>query len=99
MLILLGLQDITNAFLIENNDDCDYLLMDLLPNAIDSDFINDYIIGLQNSLLQIEPTDLQGEQLSRFKTIYPAYFLVKHYLLFKILDKNILLSKIRGWKE
>ncbi len=99
MLILLGLQDITNAFLIKNNDDCDYLLIDLLPNAIDSDFINDYIIGVQNSLLQIEPTDLQGEQLSRFKTIYPAYFLVKHYLLLKILDKNILLSKIKGWKE
>ena len=76
-----------------DDDDCDDLLVDQVPDAIiDEDFVNNEIIRLDGSFSEIQPIDVRGEQSSGFKTIHLAHFSVRQYLLSRIPDKSVLFS-------
>ena len=82
--------EITEALLIEDNNNCDDLQIDELPDDVDKDFVDE--IGLCGSLLEIRASSVENAQLSGFSTLHLAHFSVKEYLLAMIPDKTVLFS-------
>lgn len=82
--------EITEALLIEDNDNCDDLQIDELPDDVDKDFVDEQIIGLCGSLLEIRASSVENAQLPGFSTLHLAHFSVKEYLLAMIPGKTVL---------
>lgn len=84
--------EITEALLIEDNDNCDNLQTDELPDEVDKDFVDEQIIGLCGSLLEIRASSVEKKQSPGSSTIHLAHFSVKEYLLAMIPDKAVSFS-------
>ncbi|MCJ1346752.1 hypothetical protein MMC31_004970 [Peltigera leucophlebia] len=84
--------EITEALLIEDNDNCADLRSDELPDDVDKDFVDEQIIGLCGSLLEIRSSGVEKMQSPGSNTIHLAHFSVKEYLLAMIPDKSVLFS-------
>lgn len=82
--------EITEALLIEDNDNCDDLQSDELPDDVDKDFVDEQITGLCGSLLEIRSSSVEKMQSPGSNTIHLAHFSVKEYLLAMIPDKSVL---------
>ncbi|KAH6664589.1 ankyrin-1 [Halenospora varia] len=74
----LTILEITKALLIVDND-CEDLLVDERPDAIDEEYVRDEILGLCGSL--IETQKAVAKQDLGFITIHLAHFSVKQYIL------------------
>lgn len=88
----LTVSEITEALLIEDNDNCDDLQIDELPDEVDKDFVDEQIIGLCGSLIEIQASTIEKKQSPGSSTIHLAHFSVKEYLLAMIPDKTMSFS-------
>lgn len=88
----LTVSEITEALLIEDNDNCDDLQIDELPDEVDKDFVDEPIIGLCGSLIEIQASIIEKKQSPGSSTIHLAHFSVKEYLLAMIPDKTMSFS-------
>ena len=77
--------EITEALAVTDDDDdgcngqgCDSLQVDLLPDEIDRDYVDDQILGLCGSLLELRSTNSDQQMESR--TIHLIHFSVRQYL-------------------
>ena len=84
--------EITEALIIKDNDNYDDLQSDDLPDDIDRDFVDEQIIGLCGSLLEVRSSNVEKIQSPGSSTIHLAHFSVKEYLLAMIPDKNTIFS-------
>lgn len=64
--------------LLTDNDELDDLNIDELPDAIDTDYIQDEILGLCDSLLEAQCMDSEDPATW---TVQPMHFTVKQYIL------------------
>lgn len=71
--------ELTEALIVTcQDDDCDDLQVDEWPDSIDQDYIDDQIIGLCGSLLEIKSTN--PDQPLVLRTVHLAHFSVKQFL-------------------
>ncbi|KAJ5806319.1 uncharacterized protein N7503_003921 [Penicillium pulvis] len=73
----LKVQELAEALLI--SEDCDDVLVNETPDYIDTDFVNNGILGCCGSLLDIRK--MEGEHGIGVRTVHLAHFTVKQYLL------------------
>jgi len=74
--------ELTEALLVVDDDSCDDLLVDQIPEDIDDEYVNGEIVGLCGSLIEI-----QGEASKRSLgslTVHLTHFSVKQYILCKM---------------
>ena len=78
----LTILELTEALLVVDDDSCDDLLVDQLPDDIDDEYVNGEIMGLCGSLIEI-----RGEASNRnlgSLTVHLTHFSVKQYILRKM---------------
>ena len=75
----LTIVEITEALLIVDDDNCEDLSVDELPDAIDEDYVSSEILGLCGSLLETQKVAPKQDLGSM--TIHLAHFSVKQYIL------------------
>jgi ankyrin repeat protein len=78
----LTILEITEALLIVDDDDCEDLSVDELPDTIDEEYIKSGILDLCGSFLKSQITATDGELSSMM--IRLAHFSVKQYILCKM---------------
>ncbi|KAI9792435.1 MAG: hypothetical protein M1816_002319 [Peltula sp. TS41687] len=72
--------EMTEALISDDDaDDCEDLRIDELPDNIDQEYLEDEILGLCGSLLEIRATS--SEQTLGLRTVQLAHFSVRQYLL------------------
>jgi ankyrin repeat protein len=75
--------ELTEALIVMDDDiEIDDLQIDELPDSIDQDYVDDQILGLCGSLLEIKSSD-SNQPLSA-RTIHLVHFSVKEFLLYKM---------------
>ena len=95
----LTVAELTGALLIIDDDDCNDLFVDELPEAIDEEYVHDEILDLCGSLL--EPQSAGPAQDPASWTVQPVHFSVKQYILCNIPLPGILNTneRLRGSNE
>ena len=86
----LTILELTEALLIADEDSCDDLLVDELPDSIDEEYIRSEILGPCGSLLETRKaadTDNLGSM-----TLHVAHFSVKQYILCKLPSHGFLVA-------
>lgn len=74
----LTVSEITEALIVPEDDTCEELLTDL-PDCIDHEYVNDEIIGLCGSLIEVRHTHM--DQSLETATIHLKHFSIKQFLL------------------
>ena len=75
----LTILEITEALLIVDDDNCEDILVDELPDTVDEDYISSEILGPCGSLLEIQEAALKEDLGSA--TIHFAHFSARQYIL------------------
>ncbi|PQE15343.1 Ankyrin repeat domain-containing 52 protein [Rutstroemia sp. NJR-2017a WRK4] len=88
----LSISEITEAILVKDDDSYNDLLVDELPDAIDEDYINTEIVGLCESLVEIQRAG-SDESLGA-RTVQLTHFSVKQYIIYNMLPPGV--TKIHG---
>jgi hypothetical protein len=92
----LTILEITEALLIADDDNCDYLLVDELPDTIDEDYVSSEVRGLCGSLLETQKATLREDLGSM--TIHFAHFSAREYIIRNIpAEGGLLMVNERLW--
>lgn len=75
----LTILELTEALLIVDDDNCEDLLVDELPDTIDEDYISSEILGPCGSLLETQKASPKQDLGSM--TVYLAHFSVRQYII------------------
>jgi ankyrin repeat protein len=75
----LTISELTEALLIADDDSCDDLPLDQIPEAIDDEYVNGEIVNLCESLVEIQGVENLGSS-----TVHLTHFSIKQYILCKI---------------
>jgi ankyrin repeat protein len=86
----LTILEVTEALLIADNDNCEDLPDDELPDAIDEDYISTEILGLCGSLLETQKAAPKQDLGSM--TLHLAHFSIKQYILCNMPGQGGLLA-------
>jgi ankyrin repeat protein len=83
----LTVREMTESVLVADEDDCDDILVDELPDALDKAYIDGQIIELCASLVEIrEGSDAQSMDT---RTIHLIHVSVKEYVLWRMTSSNL----------
>lgn len=78
--------EMTEAVLVNDDDDMDDFPTDDLPCALDDDYINNEVIGLCGSLVEVRG---DASQEIRARTIHLTHFSVKQFLLVHLIHTQV----------
>ena len=73
--------EITEALLIVDNDDCEDLSLDELPDSVDDEYVQSGILGLCGSLIETRKSARTEDRSSM--TVHLTHFSVKQFILCK----------------
>jgi ankyrin repeat protein len=76
----LTVKEVTEALAVIDDDDCDDLCIDEMPDTIDEEYIEDEIIDICRSLVEVRPGEASDSSTAS-GTLHLAHFSVRQYLM------------------